>query len=327
MPGLKMKLTGANFNDASLPKISIDPVLPTAGAVLLIDPAHPVDPWGSGLPAVGGFVPNLAWQQAAAMIGSGDRLSLGMQRESSGTLTGSAGRLERSTKGGVHGIASQANMVSGAFERFIMSDLIRQYLIGYRSNLYVSMWWRSTRDNLAITSNIARVFSISRNNTDHGSVFRTIFYGMGNTQASSGVNTYPGNNILTQLVGNANERESTVVGAAGGVGWRRQSVTSSDWNVNGGKTMPTLASEIQARFGWGRSGTAIVGDSSTSSTLPADPAPSWIFQRLYIENLTVSGRSHAQVDALDQAEHIKHVRTSGGRYYGDTFVTNPTSVP
>lgn len=51
-----------------------------------------------------------------------------------------------------------------------------------------------------------------------------------------------------------------------------------------------------------------------------------IFYRAYIEDLTVSGRTYAEVDAIDYALYTKEVLTPGGRYYGDTY-TDPATIP
>jgi hypothetical protein len=44
-----------------------------------------------------------------------------------------------------------------------------------------------------------------------------------------------------------------------------------------------------------------------------------IFYGFYMEDLTVSGRTYAQVDALVKAKYTKEVKTAGGRYFGDTY--------
>lgn len=54
----------------------------------------------------------------------------------------------------------------------------------------------------------------------------------------------------------------------------------------------------------------------------ANPGPSGgqaIFHRFYLEDLTVSGRSAADVDAADKALYIRHCLTAGGRHYGERY--------
>lgn len=50
-----------------------------------------------------------------------------------------------------------------------------------------------------------------------------------------------------------------------------------------------------------------------------------ILYRAYIEDLTVSGRTYAEVDALDYALYQAAFAT-GGRYFGDTY-TDPVTLP
>lgn len=50
-----------------------------------------------------------------------------------------------------------------------------------------------------------------------------------------------------------------------------------------------------------------------------------ILYRAYIEDLTVSGRTYAEVDALDYALY-QAAFAAGGRYFGDTY-TDPVTLP
>jgi hypothetical protein len=68
------------------------------------------------------------------------------------------------------------------------------------------------------------------------------------------------------------------------------------------------------------------GGSINASGTAKESAPSVVFYRTYLEDLTVSGRTYAEVDALDVALYTKHVLTTGGRYYGDTY-TDPATIP
>jgi hypothetical protein len=52
---------------------------------------------------------------------------------------------------------------------------------------------------------------------------------------------------------------------------------------------------------------------------------SHVFYRTYVEDLTVSGRTYAAVDAIENAYYTKEVLTAGGRYFGDTF-TDPATI-
>lgn len=47
--------------------------------------------------------------------------------------------------------------------------------------------------------------------------------------------------------------------------------------------------------------------------------------RVYIEDLTVSGRTYAQVDSIDFALW-QAAFAAGGKFYGDTY-TDPSTLP
>ncbi len=50
-----------------------------------------------------------------------------------------------------------------------------------------------------------------------------------------------------------------------------------------------------------------------------------VYYRFYLEDLTISGRTYAQVEALDKAV-FDAAFAAGGRYNGDTW-TSPTTLP
>lgn len=54
-------------------------------------------------------------------------------------------------------------------------------------------------------------------------------------------------------------------------------------------------------------------------TNPGPAGGQGIFHRFYMEDLTVSGRTAAEVDAIDTELYIRHVLKSGGRHYGERY--------
>lgn len=83
-------------------------------------------------------------------------------------------------------------------------------------------------------------------------------------------------------------------------------------------------------FGWGSPSSHMTGQygatfAPSSGANPYVNPGAFLFYRAYIEDLTVSGRSYAAVDALDYAEYTKQVTTAGGRYYADTY-TDPATI-
>ena len=65
--------------------------------------------------------------------------------------------------------------------------------------------------------------------------------------------------------------------------------------------------------------------SSYSGNTYRNKQNSVILYRAYIEDLTVSGRTYAEVDALDYALH-QEAFAVGGRFYGDAY-TDPSMLP
>lgn len=55
-----------------------------------------------------------------------------------------------------------------------------------------------------------------------------------------------------------------------------------------------------------------------SSSSPVSRMPSHVVYRYYLEDLTISGRTYAQVDAIDQRLYAAKISTPGGAYFGDT---------
>src|SRR5690242_14691241 len=120
--GLKIVLPG-DFTDTSLPVLYDDAVL-SPGALVLYDLNHSLNPTSgainatSGTPTNGAVVSNLAWKTASTIIGSGTQSSLSGAVGVTGNFVAGVGsptgKAERSTKGGLHVVASQAaSLASG----------------------------------------------------------------------------------------------------------------------------------------------------------------------------------------------------------------------
>lgn len=70
------------------------------------------------------------------------------------------------------------------------------------------------------------------------------------------------------------------------------------------------------------------GGAWNSASSYGNKAGSHVNYRFYVEDLSMSGRTYAQVEALDYALYVKDVLSPGGRYYGDTTPSNPaTALP
>jgi hypothetical protein len=298
MPGLKLVLPTA-FTDTSLPVLRDDPVL-TAGSLLLIEPAHPARPMAAGIPAHGSAVPNIAHAEAAALIGGSPALGTldNSLKYAAAWHNTSKGKLERSAKGGIHGIVSKAvSLAAGEGATIGMNSSLWTYLLTNKAHsIYVSFWDRLTRINTgSVTSNGAQEHGAIGANTSTAAI---LSHRADAWQSSTGAtigSTKLAPNTVGPRFGNAN------VTANSGF----TSATAGDGGPLWGALNGYNSAVIASRNGFW---------------------PSFVFYRFYIEDLTVSGRTYAQADAADYAEYTKQVLTAGGRYYGDTF-TDPATIP
>jgi hypothetical protein len=311
MSGLKIVLP-TSFTDTSLPILRDDSLL-TAGSLLLVDLTHSANPLASGVPADQAVIPNIGWKEAAAVIGSGTQTSLAPLINIKGAINNNTkGKIERSGKGGLHVIVSQANaLASGDGVNMSMPSAINTYLLANPTHsYYFSAWDRNTRSNP----------------TYGGTLKAQALYefGRGNTAACL---LQPGD-LVPVTPGNAIGLGATSLGFSPGSGTTMDCLLAGLVNrrVSLGVT-PSASNFTQTNMFcgplWGAApssyNNAVLGSRN-------NVANSFIFYRCYLEDLTVSGRSFATVDALDAALFASTVTASGGRYNGDTF-TAPSTVP
>lgn len=297
MSGLKLVIP-TSFTDLTLPVLRDDPLL-TAGSIALIEPAHPASPF-AGVPVNGSIIPNIAHAEAAATLGVTDANFGAVFAALGGIASGTKGKIERTPKGGLHIIVSQApGVLSGDGAKLDLSAQVRSWLYtkAPTREFFISVWDRPTRAALGGTpGGVVHEFGNAANSN------MLIRY-----TASGGwsQNTTP--------VPGANAR----FGASNTLGNRIANVKTTAGNSN------LSASPNNAGPQWG----TIAGTYSDAVAGWKTQMPSSVFYRLYVEDLTASGRSYAQVDALDFAEYTKQVLTAGGRYYGDTIPTDPATIP
>ncbi|MVM34237.1 hypothetical protein GO755_29675 [Spirosoma sp. HMF4905] len=125
LPGKFMQTDAEIVNpDPAWPILRKDSRL-TVGSLLLIDPSHSLLGL-SAVPASGGVIPNIAWEEAAAILGSGTQASL------SATVTNNFGAnvslFELTPKKLLHGIVSQtANTATAVYQ--IAQAAIAAYIV------------------------------------------------------------------------------------------------------------------------------------------------------------------------------------------------------
>jgi len=309
MSGLKLVLPSA-FTDTTMPILRDDPVL-TAGSLMLIEANHPARPMGAGV-ANGLAVPNIAHKEASALLGGNYTVGQLDNTLTVGTLTGTKGKIERTGKGGIHGIASQAvALASGDGAWITLNPTLFPYIFNNRThNFYLSRWDRLTRINGGnIGATGAHEGGIGGNNSTTAmwaSMRADLWQGVAATAPT-------GQKVGANAVG---ARFSNIAGAnaagaanqlAGNAGVGGNAIAAGSWSGGGIWGAPTMSYNA-----------AVVASRNLYW-------PSMVFYRLYVEDLTVSGRSYAEADAADYAEYTKQVLTAGGRYYADTF-TDPATI-
>lgn len=286
--GLQLKIPEVLFSDSDLPRIYSETIL-TDGSILLIDPSHPHNPYTGG---GSGKIPNIAESKAMSLVsGSTDVEGRNI------TMTGTTGLVERTSKGGIHAIITENDLSGVVAYEINLPDNVRDYMHAKinTNKFYISLWHNVTRSN---PDSVRKNFSgLTHNDLNYLWVFDV----KGDLPA----------------LGSEKRIGSHQTGTGGVLGSVYRSI-----GVNG----PTI--------GWGSFGTPNgksifrVGDNTgwnKGSGYTGD-YPSQIFYRAYIEDLTVSGRTYEEVDAIDYDLYQKEVLTAGGRYYGDTF-TSPSTLP
>lgn len=303
--GRFIKLPGVN-PPADRPLVDVlDPILPeTGGALMLVDLMHPSEQHTASLDIGGQLVPNIARAQALAVIGRTDPATVTPKTNGSTAGTsGGKGILERTAKGGIH-FAVSPTLADASTGFLIWLDAtagqpaldLLAYLRSTTHQLYMSTWTRTTRVGPSVSNNNPDVSSLT-SSAQPGNNRRIIL-------SAYGYNT-PLN------VGRAPALKSGF--GTPDIGPHLYNTFGSSWVG----TQPTDASGTRLRV-FAAGGQAVNGYTDTLRRA----RESLIFYRFYLEDLTVSGRTYAQVDAIDNEMFTRDVLTPGGRYYGDTF-TNP----
>lgn len=298
--GRFIRLQGVN---SEFPSVDVlDPILPEQGALFLTETAHPVNPW-SGLENPTSM-PNIATAQTLALLGE-PVASAGINYSFADTSFGGTdyGLAERSEKGGLHVIFTERdyNLIQGG--KGAWADLpqqIEDYFWSEASKyhrLYVSLWTQTTRASEASGQ--------TNWHTSFGqSVSITAKYWFG----------FPAYGTVPASTGMVTPFEGRYGDALGALGPRRRSIGQEK-----GDHVAWSGSPQGYAFNFGTGGTAN-GYQSARNRVGSN-----VFYRIYIEDMTVSGRTYAEVDAIDAAMFAKAFGP-GGRYYGDTW-TDPATIP
>jgi hypothetical protein len=233
---------------------------------------------------------------AAITAAQGTQTSLSFSRQG---LADSAGAMqnERSTLGGWHTIMSQTNNTVANQSTSVQSKTaLQSYLMANPDHsYYFSVWDEVTRVATANQPSQAQI----GNNTSNGMMILDAI-------SSPGAGDIPS---AGQILGHFEN-----VGTINAVGNRFRALA---WNQHSG-TLVNWVAYMMAN-----------GTYGPFASLPGsygNKSASRVTYRVYLEDLTVSGRTYAQVEAADYALY-QAAFSAGGRYYGDTVPTNPSTVP
>lgn len=299
MAGKLLRLHGITINNPTAPKIITRDKIESRGSLMLFDGNHQFGQF-SGLPAAGSDIPNALANIAAGLLGVNEtQTALKVLAVSSDNL--SVFRKERTSKGGIHGIITQSgSQVSAQMYYLCASDAVRNYVRDNPNHtFYFSLWQRITRKALASAASQAP------------------FYFTNGVSATT--------NYRFHMQGG-----QPFPSATSPLVWRgsKTDPVASDKDVaNDTNRFTSLA--VQGNSGNGPVGTdpiALgVGTYSAWNALNYNVGASRIIYRAYIEDLTVSGRSYAEVEAIDYALYQEAFGV-GGKFANDTY-SAPSTLP
>lgn len=264
----------------TIPRLSTIDAMESDGSLLLVEPGHTANPW-QGMPATGTTVPNLLRRSSNALTKT---------TEAGAPLTWNAANgtaVERTRRGGVNILnrTSATNYTDSLFNIAIPDGVASYINANYTHRFFASVWLRTTAvKDPALPADAPAVLNMQS---------ETVF-GM---QLNNSVKPRYSSNYTSPF----NFAEKTGL-------WRINAEYNALRDMSPAKP-PFLK---QAAFQGGNR--MLPGVSNAGKT------GSYVFYRTYLEDLTVSGRTYAEADAIDNSLYTQAFG-AGGRYAGDTFAT------
>lgn len=283
-----MILRGGAFTGSGSKPFFLDPIL-SEGSLLLID----VKNWGTGVPSNGARLPNIAPIQAG-LLGIDD--SAATFAQVGDLVSGGYGAIERTAKQGLHVMVRQSADVpaNNGFNINLPPGIVSYMLDNDDHEFYFSQWRKLTRVAKTTSPDGAKTFAAMMNSGSSANAFFMM------SHTSSQVAPHSANRTGQRVSGaGQNVLGNTIHNLAG--------------TPNGTNDGTYMAA---AQFG-------TVAPQNSFNVIAA-ALPSWVFYRCYLEDLTVSGRTYSEVDAIDYALW-QSAFGEGGRFYGDTH-SNPETV-
>lgn len=287
-----IKLTGVSLTGAP-PKIIVKDPVESSGSLFLYDASYEV---GKPVPANGATVANALEDLAVSNLGSwitpGEVLNATIRRTPD---LANIWKVERTSKGGLYGLITQNG--GQTKDEYLIMDLpkqVRDYIYNNRSTntFYFSAWWYVVRPMLS-DENWAPQSVMHYTGDGNATANYLFFMSMGAPSPFSGSTlkgkaNYPG--INEQQVSNLTRMRASIA-VQGGVGTGPNSTNAIEYGMG-------------AFSAWG--------------SFNRNKAPSRILYRCYVEDLTLSGRTYNEVEAIDHREY-ERAFAPGGKFAQDEY--------
>ncbi|NLP82572.1 hypothetical protein HF576_01800 [Microbacterium sp. CFH 90308] len=294
MPSV-LRIPGTLIQGVPTPKASTLLQDVSAGPLVLIYPGSPFAPLES-LPAVSGPVANLAAELAAATIG-GDP---GSPTITNAIAPGSVKmKAELTAKGGIHvmnSLSAQASPYEPVDISLGSAELLAFINANPTHDYYLGAWYRVTRIG-PYASNPHHFAGLQKGNPVGTAGDRWLTVGPTSTSSQA----YAPTSASGLRLGPVERRDGS-----GGAYTFFAGIGTTD-----------APASFVALNRLVRLGAASIGQVNGLSSI--------VVYRLYLEDLTASGRSFADVAAEDHDEYVAEILTPGGVYYGDSW-SNPATV-
>lgn len=290
--GKLTRLSDVVFTDTTGPKLITRDKLESDGSLFLFDGNHPHGLF-TGLPPVNSRIPNVLSNKASALLGILEANTHFVVAQVAG-LDSAVFKRERTGKGGIHGLITQAGGQVSLQNYFLRAaPSIQEHMRDNPTHVfYVSLWQTITRK--APTGTVSP---------------QAPFYFTNGVAATANFRFHMEGSIAFPRVGTTPNKGTKVVPA----------VSDNDI-ANGTNRFTSLA--VQGNTGNGPvSADAVtfgVGTNAAWNGANYNKAASRIIYRAYVEDLTVSGRTYAEVEAIDYAMY-QEAFGLGGKFSQDTY--------
>lgn len=299
---LRLQIPGLSA-DATAPILGFDNLL-VNGSLLYIEPAR--DALAAAPTAIGARLNNYARGSLARLTGA----AVGELNASviGNSFASDTGAVELTSAGALHAYVNNALSGSGSFEVDILPDALRDYILANPAhNYYVGSVLRRTAEAVEVASpnSIDPFLGIYKSGdfSGGGSWYMTGWEADSDDDDNTNTYVYP------------TAGYSTAIGVARGV-----LTLNAVAHSKAGRQVSNPGNWLE--------GDTIIGRAfwrqprAPGGTLQG--GTSFILYSLYVEDLTVSGRTYNEVNALRTAQ-VAADFAGGGRYDGETW-TNPAGV-